>query len=158
MRLVLTCHSVPVCADHQISMLLRNITAKRSSAFQTSERCTSSTRCQRQLFTQKRQNSIIPAHHTQAYENPADLAAIQAGWDTLGDFKLKSDPDYIVPEAQRIDAGKKHAQMLRLTEAMHRHTRAFNAQVLDLRARREGARGALEADVERMLVINKRLG
>lgn len=94
----------------------------------------------------------------QAYENPADLAAIQAGRDTMGDFKLKSDPDYIVPEAQRIDAGKKHAQMIRLTEAMHRHTRAFNLKVLNLRAHKEGARRALEEDVERVRAINKLLG
>lgn len=34
------------------------------------------------------------------YENPADVAAIQYAERNMGDYKLKSDPAYIVPEVR----------------------------------------------------------
>lgn len=34
------------------------------------------------------------------YENPSDVAAIEDAERTVGDFKLKSDPDYVIPEVR----------------------------------------------------------
>jgi len=33
------------------------------------------------------------------YENPDDVAAIDLAQSTMGDFKLKTDPTFVVPEA-----------------------------------------------------------
>jgi hypothetical protein len=32
------------------------------------------------------------------YEAPADVAALAEAAATIGDYKLKSDPDYVLPE------------------------------------------------------------
>lgn len=40
------------------------------------------------------------------YENPEDLANITYAQDHLGDFKLKSSRDFIVPEDQRMNVFK----------------------------------------------------
>ena len=46
------------------------------------------------------------------YEDPADVAAIKEAQANIGDFKLKTAPDYVVPEHLRIDTEKKRMQML----------------------------------------------
>ena len=46
------------------------------------------------------------------YEDPADVAAIKDAQAHMGDFKLKTAPDYVVPEHLRIDTEKKRFQML----------------------------------------------
>ncbi len=46
------------------------------------------------------------------YEDPADLAAIEFAQENMGDYKLKTDPEYVVPEHLRINAEKKRRQMV----------------------------------------------
>eukprot|EP00899_Mesostigma_viride_P010867 jgi/Mesvir1/19782/Mv13079-RA.2 len=67
------------------------------------------------------------------YEDPADAAAIEEAKNNMGDFKLKTDPDYIVPEAQQVNAEKKRRQMLLLQEAVHGIRMEFNARFMALR-------------------------
>jgi hypothetical protein len=40
------------------------------------------------------------------YENPEDIANIKNAEDNLGDFKLKTSKDFIVPEDQRMNVFK----------------------------------------------------
>ena len=60
------------------------------------------------------------------YEDPADVAAIKDAQANTGDFKLKTAPDYVVPEHLRIDTEKKRFQML-ILEGM---VRARTLQIL----------------------------
>ena len=46
------------------------------------------------------------------FEDPADVAAIREAQANMGDFKLKTAPDYVVPEHLRMDTEKKRYQIL----------------------------------------------
>jgi len=48
------------------------------------------------------------------YEDPEDVEAIQNAERTIGDFKLKTAADYVVPEGQRVNAEKKRAELFDL--------------------------------------------
>lgn len=41
------------------------------------------------------------------YENPADVAAIEEAERNMGDFKLKSDPNYVIPEVGGLQGGQR---------------------------------------------------
>jgi hypothetical protein len=53
------------------------------------------------------------------YEDPRDVAAINYAHNNMGDYKLKTNEDYIVPENERIDTDKKKRQITLLTEGAH---------------------------------------
>ena len=48
------------------------------------------------------------------YDDPHDAAAIKLAEKNIGDFKLKTASDYVVPEEERVNAEKKRAQLLSL--------------------------------------------
>jgi hypothetical protein len=50
------------------------------------------------------------------YENPEDLASIKFAEDNLGDFKLKSSDNYIVPENQRMNVYKAVERLMQIKE------------------------------------------
>ena len=50
------------------------------------------------------------------YENPEDLANIKIAEDNLGDFKLKSSKDFIVPEEQRMNVYKAVERLMLIKE------------------------------------------
>ncbi len=52
------------------------------------------------------------------YEDPRDVSAIKYASTHMGDYKLKTGSNYIVPESERIDADKKRRQMILLKESM----------------------------------------
>ena len=67
------------------------------------------------------------------FENPEDVAAIQTAIDNMGDFKLKSDPNYIAPEEERMNVKKKRRQLLLLDAEIYGMKMAFNKKFLSLR-------------------------
>jgi len=48
------------------------------------------------------------------YEDPKDVAAIKEAQANMGDFKLKTSSDFVVPEHLRMDTVKKKYQILTL--------------------------------------------
>lgn len=52
------------------------------------------------------------------YQDPSDVAAIRYAIAHMGDYKLKSADNYIVPENERVDADKKRKQILLLNESI----------------------------------------
>jgi hypothetical protein len=50
------------------------------------------------------------------YENPEDLAAIKYAEETIGDFKLKSSPDYVAPEGQRMNVFKAVERLMQIKQ------------------------------------------
>ena len=50
------------------------------------------------------------------YENPEDLAHIKHAEDTLGDFKLKSSPNFVVPENQRMNVYKAVERLMQIKQ------------------------------------------
>ncbi|XP_048458506.1 cilia- and flagella-associated protein 44-like, partial [Rhincodon typus] len=67
------------------------------------------------------------------YEDPNDVAAIKEAQENMGDFKLKTAPDYTVPEHLRINAEKKRNQLVRLEESIHELKVAMSEKVVYLR-------------------------
>jgi hypothetical protein len=53
------------------------------------------------------------------YEDAKDAAAINYAQNNMGDYKLKTSQDYIVPENERIDTDKKKRQINLLSEGIH---------------------------------------
>ncbi|KAG7258930.1 hypothetical protein CRUP_033857 [Coryphaenoides rupestris] len=52
----------------------------------------------------------------EAGADPAETLALQQARDNMGDFKLKTDRDYTVPEHLRVNADKKRAELVALEE------------------------------------------
>lgn len=55
----------------------------------------------RRLARKKREAELVAFSATRpddSFESPADLQAIRQAEQNMGDFKLKSDPEYIPPE------------------------------------------------------------
>lgn len=94
----------------------------------------------------------------EGYENPADVAAIEYARANMGDFKLKTDPDYIMPEDQRINAEKKRRQMVLLAESIHSLKMGFNSKFFALRDLKRRLRAEVRADNARVREIDAQFG
>uniref|UniRef100_A0A7S1KMG8 Guanine nucleotide-binding protein subunit beta-like protein n=1 Tax=Percolomonas cosmopolitus TaxID=63605 RepID=A0A7S1KMG8_9EUKA len=66
-------------------------------------------------------------------DDPRMLAEIQFAENNMGDYKLKTDPNFILPENQRMTAEKKLRQMILLEESAHTLRMVFNQSLLSLR-------------------------
>ncbi|GLE00532.1 hypothetical protein PINS_up009289 [Pythium insidiosum] len=66
-------------------------------------------------------------------DDPRDLVAIAFAQRNMGDYKLKTAQNYVVPEDQRVNTAKKRKQMALLEEKMYEARLTFNAKVLELR-------------------------
>ena len=67
-------------------------------------------------------SSLCPSIHVLTlrcrYEDPRDTAAIMFAEKNMGDYKLKSDKTYVVPDNLRVNAEKKLRQMVLLEESI----------------------------------------
>ena len=50
------------------------------------------------------------------YEDPADVSAIREARANMGDYKLKSSPDYVVPDELRMNTEKARYRLVLLRE------------------------------------------
>ena len=50
------------------------------------------------------------------YEDPADVSAIKQAQDNMGDYKLKSADDYVVPDHLRMNTDKARQRLLQLKD------------------------------------------
>ena len=91
------------------------------------------------------------------YEDPADVAAIQYAEAHMGDFSLKTDTDYVVPEAQRVNAQKKRRQIVLLDESIHAIKMGFNERFLALRDLKQRLITSMAEEDARLIAINKSL-
>jgi hypothetical protein len=75
----------------------------------------------------------------------------------MGDYKLKTAKDYVVPESQRVNADKKRRQMLLLEESLHAIHMGYNHRFLALRDLKRRIIVNIESDNRRVGVINSEL-
>ncbi len=61
---------------------------------------------------------LLNARLPENYENPEDLAAIKDAEDNLGDFKLKTSEDYILPEEQRMNVFKATKRLILIKQTV----------------------------------------
>jgi hypothetical protein len=92
------------------------------------------------------------------YEDPEDAQAIDDAKNDMGDFKLKSDPNYIVPQEERINTGNKRQQLLLLEDEMQAMKLEFNEQLAMLREVKCNIVEEVNAGNERIRAINEELG
>jgi len=55
----------------------------------------------------------------EGYQDPRDVAAIKEARENMGDYKLKTAKDYVVPESLRVNAEKKRIQLLNLLDQVN---------------------------------------
>ncbi|XP_031219824.1 cilia- and flagella-associated protein 44 isoform X1 [Mastomys coucha] len=67
------------------------------------------------------------------YEDPKDVQAIKEAQTYMGDFNLKTAPDYKIPEHMRINAAKKEEELGFLDSMAHGKKRYMNKCILSLR-------------------------
>ncbi|XP_052014912.1 cilia- and flagella-associated protein 44 [Apodemus sylvaticus] len=67
------------------------------------------------------------------YEDPRDVQAIKEAQTFMGDFNLKTAPDYKIPEHMRINAAKKEEELGFLDSMAHGKKRYMNKCILSLR-------------------------
>jgi WD domain, G-beta repeat len=91
-------------------------------------------------------------------DDPKDVAAIEDAITNMGDYKLKSDPQYVVPPSQRVNAEKKRHQIVLLQESVHYMKMRFNERVLALRNSKKRLCDSIIMDNERLREINVALG
>ncbi|KAL5020106.1 hypothetical protein ScPMuIL_002998 [Solemya velum] len=67
------------------------------------------------------------------YEDPADIKKIKEAQENMGDYKLKTAKDYVVPDHLRMNVEKARGRLLILKDAIHEYKYNFNVQLLALR-------------------------
>ncbi|XP_076334025.1 cilia- and flagella-associated protein 44 isoform X2 [Tachypleus tridentatus] len=78
-------------------------------------------------------DTLLACKPNESAENPNEEAAILEVKQTLGDYKLKTAEDYIVPDHLRTNATKKKQQFLQLERLVHEKKRTFNQRLIALR-------------------------
>lgn len=98
---------------------------------------------------------------TKPDDNVKDLSQapeIQHAVNNMGDYKLKSDPKYVVPETKRVNVEKKRRQMVLLQESVHFIKMGFNERFLALRDLKKRICSNVAADNDRIREINAEIG
>jgi len=90
-------------------------------------------------------------------DDPRDVEAINFALKNMGDYKLKSSPNYIVPEEQHINASQKRKQMILLLESINYIKMGLNERVLALRDLKKRIVENIRNDTKRLNQINKEL-
>ena len=91
-------------------------------------------------------------------DDPVYKEKMDAITTNKGDKKLKSDPDYNVPEEQRKDANKQRYEMLLLTRGLYNIQKNHNEKLLELRDRKASIVKKFATINKRIKEINKVLG
>ncbi|KAL4169004.1 hypothetical protein KRP22_009933 [Phytophthora ramorum] len=86
-------------------------------------------------------------------DDPRDVVAIAFAQRNMGDYKLKTAADYVVPEHQRVNAVKKLRQIALLEESLYAARLRFNAKVLELRELKVQLINELRRDQERLIEL-----
>jgi WD40 repeat protein len=114
----------------------------------------------RKLLRQARQaklKALEAERPAEDAEDPRDVRAIAFAEAHMGDYKLKTAANYVVPEDQRVNADKKRRQMVLLEESMHSVQMNFNGRFLSLRDLKKQIIRQIKDDNTRIHAINKEL-
>ncbi|XP_030833850.1 cilia- and flagella-associated protein 44 isoform X2 [Strongylocentrotus purpuratus] len=119
---------VPGTQTKKATLLTGRLGEKVNKALQKAEKVK-----QKRTARAKQWNELNKSKPPEDYEDPADVSAIKEAQDHMGDFKLKTAKDYVVPEHLRMNALKKRNQLLTLEELIHTHKMQINRRVIRLR-------------------------
>ncbi|XP_060756825.1 cilia- and flagella-associated protein 44 [Neoarius graeffei] len=91
------------------------------------------------------------------YEDPEDIRAIQLAKENLGDFKLKTEKGFIVPQHLRMNVEKKAAQLVALKEQIYQRKSQMNVRVLALRDLKVALISQFHSYMHQLLAVQKLL-
>ncbi|KAJ3258529.1 Cilia- and flagella-associated protein 44 [Boothiomyces macroporosus] len=91
------------------------------------------------------------------YQDPKDVAAIRHAINNMGDYKLKTAANYIVPGSERVDADKKKRQIMLLNESVKNLKEQFNEKVLNLRTKKVQLAELIINSNEKLNGLNQKL-
>ena len=75
--------------------------------------------------------------HLHQGEDKAEKAKIEEAKKTFGEYKLKMDPNYEVPEHEQVNFIKKRQQMILLEGSIHKLKVDFNTKINELKLRKK---------------------
>ena len=96
-------------------------------------------------------------------KDPMDQRDIDTAKATMGDFKLKTSPDYVVPKNLCVNASQKRRQMFLLMESSHNLKMELNSRLLALRENKSRLidwvkeQNRVIAEINRELAVNEEL-
>ena len=96
--------------------------------------------------------------HLHQGEDKAEKAKIEEAKKTFGEYKLKMDPDYEVPEHEQVNFIKKRQQMILLEGSIHKLKVDFNTKINELKVRKKDIIARVEELHGRLRTINEELG
>ena len=70
----------------------------------------------KRLLRRKEWEELMGSRLPDGYENPEDLAHIKHAEDNIGDFKLKSSLNFVVPENQRMTVYKAVERLMQIKQ------------------------------------------
>ncbi|XP_039256736.2 cilia- and flagella-associated protein 44-like isoform X2 [Styela clava] len=106
---------------------------------------------------QKEWDDLYKSKPAENYEDPADISDIQEAKANIGDFKLKTASDYVVPEHLRMDTEKKKTQILILQGLIFQAKKEFNTKLTSLRDNKQSRIGDIKEWVKELKEIQKKL-
>ncbi|XP_052596739.1 cilia- and flagella-associated protein 44 isoform X4 [Peromyscus californicus insignis] len=91
-------------------------------------------RAQNKILQRKKEwDELYKSKPDDDYEDPKDVQAIREAQMFMGDFNLKTAPDYKIPEHMRINAAKKEEELGYLDTMAHGKKKYMNKCILSLR-------------------------
>ncbi|XP_016055705.1 PREDICTED: cilia- and flagella-associated protein 44 [Miniopterus natalensis] len=91
-------------------------------------------RAQQKIHQRKKEwDELYKSKPADDYEDPKDVQAIKEAQVYMGDFNLKTAPDYKIPEHMRINAAKKEEELGHLDTMTHSKKMHLNRSVVSLR-------------------------
>ncbi|CAM6106313.1 unnamed protein product [Calypogeia fissa] len=115
---------------------------------------------QRRLLLKQREKEMakyLLSKPDETWVSEEDAQAIQWAEENRGDFKLKSDPNFVVPEDLRTNHRMKRNEMLLFTAEIHNVRMTFNKEFLDLRDHKMVLREKILQNNARIEKINEAL-
>lgn len=106
----------------------------------------------------KKQEQLEKTKPTKESFEPDHLRVIQEAIETLGDYKLKSSKDFVVPENQRMNVSKKRKHMYMLEEFIYNTKVKFNHQLIALKKRKVDLIDKIKRYNVQIKRINEQLG
>ncbi|CAH8587804.1 unnamed protein product [Schistosoma curassoni] len=67
------------------------------------------------------------------YEDPRDMKEIQLAKETIGDYKLKSATNYVIPESMKLNTFEVKHKLLNLVDHVYQLSHEFNVSLIGLR-------------------------
>eukprot|EP01060_Flectonema_neradi_P013772 TRINITY_DN2049_c2_g1_i1.p1 TRINITY_DN2049_c2_g1~~TRINITY_DN2049_c2_g1_i1.p1 ORF type:complete len:1746 (+),score=479.29 TRINITY_DN2049_c2_g1_i1:57-5294(+) len=102
-------------------------------------------------------NQLLEKKPSADQEDPKDVQQIQKAERNMGDKKLKTDPNYIVKETERVTAERKERQLILLEESINTLRLDFNERFIAMRDLKERLITNINRDLKKIESIDNRL-